>query len=71
MSDGDGRPRPLQRLADYHVTLFCPADLPEEQLELLCAVLDEIDFRSKIETWLGWYTRARRALRPVKVTVEE
>jgi hypothetical protein len=71
MSDADTRPQPLQRLADFHVTLFCPAGCPEEQLELLCAVLDEVDFRSKIEDCVGWYTRTRGVLRSVKVRVEE
>jgi 2'-5' RNA ligase len=38
-----------QRLADFHVTLFCPVGVPEEQLERLCDALDALDFRSKIQ----------------------
>jgi 2'-5' RNA ligase len=60
-----------QRLAQYHVTLYCPADLAEEQLDQLCEALEVLDFRSKIQAWLEWYTRNRRVLREVTVTVDE
>jgi hypothetical protein len=62
---------PLRRLADFHATLYCPADWPEERLDALCAVLSDLDFREKIQSWLEWYTRNRRVLRDVKVRVEE
>jgi 2'-5' RNA ligase len=68
---GEERSQALQRLADFHVTLLCPADLPEEQLDLLCEMLEQLDFRSKIQGWLEWYTRARKVLREVKVRVDE
>ena len=65
-------PRPAQqRLADFHVTLFCPAGATEERLDRLCEVLEAIDFRSKIQAWLEWYTRNRHVLRGITIRVEE
>lgn len=61
----------LQRLADFHVTLFCPAAATEERLDRLCEVLEAIDFRTKIQGWLEWYTRNRPILHSVTVQVEE
>lgn len=60
-----------QRLADFHVTLFCPAAATEERLDRLCEVLEAIDFRSKIQAWLEWYTRNRPILRGITIVVEE
>ncbi len=66
-----GAPVPAQRLAQYHVTLYCPADLTEEQLDQLCDSLEVLDFRAKIQGWLQWYTCNRRVLREVTVVVDE
>jgi hypothetical protein len=65
------RVRVRERLAEFRVTLFCPADLDEEEQDGLCAALDYYDFRAKIEAWLRWYTLHRRVLRDVTVRVDE
>lgn len=61
----------VQRLATYQVTLLCPAEASEEQLERLCAALEELDFRSRLQHWLEWYCVNCRVLRAVEVVVEE
>ncbi len=60
-----------QKLAHYHVTLYCPTGLSEEELDGLCDALEVLDFRTKIQGWLEWYVRNRRVLREVTVTVDE
>jgi hypothetical protein len=59
------------RLANYAVRLDVPEDTPERDLDLMCRSLSLLDLRTVLERLLSAYTRSNRALRKVRVVVEE
>lgn len=59
------------RLANFSVLLDVPEDTPERELELMCRSLNLLDLRTVLERLLATYTHSNRALRQVRVIVEE
>jgi hypothetical protein len=59
------------RLANYSIQLEVPEDTPEQELEQMCRSLSLLDLRAAVEVVVATYTRGNRALRKVRVSVEE
>ena len=59
------------RLADYSVRLDVPENTPDRDLDQMCRSLSLLDLRSVLEKLLSAYTRGNKALRDVRVIVDE
>jgi hypothetical protein len=59
------------RLADYSVRLDVPENTPDRELEQMCRSLSLLDLRTVMEKLIATYTRTNKALRSVRVIVEE
>jgi len=59
------------RLATFEVNLFIPRSLPEERVEQVLALLNNLDLRRHIEETVLYHLRSRSFLKTVTAEVDE